>query len=342
MASLAAKEFDKAAADIKAAASKIDKAGARRVLHPNTAARRKSKLARAYAAASRNLSRRESGRDGLDRRRRRTRRRCPVLGIAHWQDFCATRDEPPPCRPSTTPSTRFARPWSRHFGPATDEFEGLAPFEAMVAVVLDRALGGARWRAALDGLGDDDLLDPERLAEADDPGNRRRPARERGRGHGQDDRPAQASRSLGRRPRRHGRLGRRRRDTGAMPVPLAWLREELAAIKGIGPAAADAIVLFALKRPSYPVDRATLPGARPSWLARSDGNLRRGPRPRGRAGRSSDDRRAEEQRGGALWRDLSHGMERLGRQFCRAAAPHCGGCPLEHLLPEGGPREVDA
>jgi small subunit ribosomal protein S20 len=49
--SLAAKDFDKAAADIKAAASKIDKAGARRVLHPNTAARRKSKLARAYAAA---------------------------------------------------------------------------------------------------------------------------------------------------------------------------------------------------------------------------------------------------------------------------------------------------
>ncbi len=51
LASLAAKEFDKAATDIKAAASKIDKAGARRVLHPNTAARRKSKLARAQYAA---------------------------------------------------------------------------------------------------------------------------------------------------------------------------------------------------------------------------------------------------------------------------------------------------
>lgn len=50
-ASLAAKGVDQAATDIKAAMSKIDKAGARRVLHPNTAARRKSKLARAYAAA---------------------------------------------------------------------------------------------------------------------------------------------------------------------------------------------------------------------------------------------------------------------------------------------------
>ena len=51
LADVAAKDFDKAAADLKAAYAKIDKAGARRVLHPNTAARRKSSLARAYAAA---------------------------------------------------------------------------------------------------------------------------------------------------------------------------------------------------------------------------------------------------------------------------------------------------
>ena len=51
LAAVVAKDFDKAAADLKAAFAKIDKAGARRVLHPNTAARRKSSLARAYAAA---------------------------------------------------------------------------------------------------------------------------------------------------------------------------------------------------------------------------------------------------------------------------------------------------
>ncbi len=51
LASVAAKDFEKAAADLKLATAKIDKAGARRVLHPNTAARRKSSLARAYAAA---------------------------------------------------------------------------------------------------------------------------------------------------------------------------------------------------------------------------------------------------------------------------------------------------
>ncbi len=43
--------LEKAEADFRAAVAKIDKAGSRRVLHPNTAARRKSKLARAIAAA---------------------------------------------------------------------------------------------------------------------------------------------------------------------------------------------------------------------------------------------------------------------------------------------------
>src|SRR3954451_25484521 len=51
MAAVAAKEFEKAEADFRQATAKIDKAGVRRVLHPNTAARRKSKLARDYTAA---------------------------------------------------------------------------------------------------------------------------------------------------------------------------------------------------------------------------------------------------------------------------------------------------
>ena len=47
------------------------------------------------------------------------------------------------------------------------------------------------------------------------------------------------------------------RETGETAMPVAWLREELSMIKGIGPATADAIILLALKRPSYPVDRAS-------------------------------------------------------------------------------------
>jgi small subunit ribosomal protein S20 len=51
LAAVAAKEFDKAEADFRTTITKIDKAGARRVLHPNTATRRKSRLTRDYRAA---------------------------------------------------------------------------------------------------------------------------------------------------------------------------------------------------------------------------------------------------------------------------------------------------
>lgn len=51
LAAAAAGEREKAEADFKFAISRIDKAGVRRVLHPNTAARRKSKLTRDYLAA---------------------------------------------------------------------------------------------------------------------------------------------------------------------------------------------------------------------------------------------------------------------------------------------------
>ncbi len=48
----AAGETEKAQTDLRAATAKIDKAGVRRVLHPNTAARRKSRLAREFNAAT--------------------------------------------------------------------------------------------------------------------------------------------------------------------------------------------------------------------------------------------------------------------------------------------------
>lgn len=46
--SLAAKDLTKAEADFRATIKKLDKAGVRRVMHPNTAARRKSRLSRIY------------------------------------------------------------------------------------------------------------------------------------------------------------------------------------------------------------------------------------------------------------------------------------------------------
>ena len=49
---LAAVGGDKAADELKAAIRKLDKAAARRVIHPNAAARKKSQLARMLASKS--------------------------------------------------------------------------------------------------------------------------------------------------------------------------------------------------------------------------------------------------------------------------------------------------
>lgn len=51
LVSVAAKELEKAESDFRLTTARLDKAGVRRILHPNTAARRKSKLAREYHAA---------------------------------------------------------------------------------------------------------------------------------------------------------------------------------------------------------------------------------------------------------------------------------------------------
>lgn len=48
-----------------------------------------------------------------------------------------------------------------------------------------------------------------------------------------------------------------------------------------------------------------------------------------------------ENEGSILLARLAHGMERLGRRYCRAAAPDCDECPLKELLPEGGPRGAE-
>lgn len=51
LAGVEAKEFEKAEADYRTTVAKISKAGVRRVLHPNTADRRKSRLTRMYNEA---------------------------------------------------------------------------------------------------------------------------------------------------------------------------------------------------------------------------------------------------------------------------------------------------
>ena len=228
----------------------------------------------------------------------------------------------------------------RHSGPAVDDFEGLVPFDAMLAVVFDRSLGGARWRRALDGLREDGLLTPERLAEAEIP-EIADALSEKG--------VAATAKTIA--PLKHlARWVVEHRDMSDSAEDWqgpdernsspGCLREELGAIKGIGPAAADAIVLFALKRPSYPVDRASFRVlVRHGWL---DSTATYDEARDLLVERAMHCAHELEEKTVTALSGFSHEMDRLGRQFCRAAAPHCGDCPLEHLLPEGGPREVDA
>ncbi len=201
---------------------------------------------------------------------------------------------------------------------------GLDPFEAVVATVLDRALDSRKRDAAIEALRDEGLLDPQALAEAD---------------------PVEAEDALkaaGVSVARAGlapllRLARWlvERHHGSAddladpesPVPSEQLREELRAIHGVGPATADAVLLFGLRRAVYPIDRATYRVlARHGWIDPDAGY---------------DEAREVVER---LARDdpetlarISLWLDRVGRDYCRAGVARCERCPLRPFLPEGGP-----
>jgi endonuclease-3 related protein len=220
------------------------------------------------------------------------------------------------------------------FGGSDQEFAGLAPFEAMVAVLLERELGSTRLPRALDALNKACLLTPARLDQADIPeiGDALRES-----GISASSGAIAPLKQLARWLVNHH---------GGRVDPLFdphrstdWLRGELAAIKGIGPAAADAMILHGMKRPSYPVDRATYRVlVRHGWLDSTETYQE----VRDLVVDLAVDRAEPPGDDPAdLLRDLAAGMEQVGRRYCRTAMPHCEGCPLESFLPEGGPREVD-
>jgi endonuclease-3 related protein len=209
-----------------------------------------------------------------------------------------------------------------------------SPFEAMIRVILERELGAARAAAALEVLEGSLLLTPEGLAKADVLAVR--------------DVLLQAPLPVS--PQSVAPLvhlarwivehhGGRVESLLNPDRSTDWLRGELAAIGGIGLATADAIVLFALKRPSYPVDRATFRVlVRHGWLDASAGYDEARELTVGHAVEQGD---VPDGEAADRLIDLARGMMQVGRRYCRAAAPECEQCPLEVVLPEGGPREVD-
>jgi endonuclease III related protein len=208
-----------------------------------------------------------------------------------------------------------------------DFAELTSSFEAIIAVMLARNIGRVNWKSLLDALGESGLLDPHRLANVE------------------SLEIADAVRGKKRTPsiktlaplKQLARWFDKRGDVS--DIPTGQLRDELAALKGIGAAGADAILLFALGRPSYPVDRATFRIlVRHGWLDISASY---------EEARDTLTSAAATTTGGGerddtnLLQDLSRGFEDVGRVFCRAAAPHCDRCPLKNALPEGGPLDVN-
>jgi len=207
-------------------------------------------------------------------------------------------------------------------GAPADRFHGLDPFAAMVAALLARQVGASVRRPALEALAEQGLLDPARLDEAGMPELQ---DALRGKVRSLSVRTLAPAKQLARRlvDRYEGRaeaLLESGRSTDE-------LREELAGVRGVGLVGADAILLAALRRPTYAVDRGTYRIlVRHGWLDSSATYEDARDLLVHHAGSDPD-----------RLMNLSAGMGQLAARFCRASAPRCDACPLRGLLPEGGP-----
>ncbi|MBV8609576.1 MAG: endonuclease III, partial [Singulisphaera sp.] len=200
------------------------------------------------------------------------------------------------------------------YGRPASVAEGLDLFEALVAVALARSVPPKKMAAALDGLREAGLVESRTLAEADpaDLSEALRAAKV--------SLPARSLGPLRRLARwlveRHKGSAEALRDED---VATDRLREELLALNGVGPATADALLLFALRRPVYPVDRASYRIlVRHDWLDPTA---------------TYDEARAVIERPAAgdpdLLAQLSVWLERVGRDCCRAGVARCERCPLQ-------------
>jgi endonuclease III related protein len=200
--------------------------------------------------------------------------------------------------------------------------EGDAPFGAMVAALLARQASASVADSIRKGLREAGLLDPVHLDLAAAPEVQDALA---GKVRAFSMRTLGSAKQLARWivERYEGRA----ELLAAPDRSTDDLRTELARIRGIGPAGADAILLLALNRPAYPVDRGSYRIlVRHSWLDASAGQ---------------DEARdllihSADGDAGLLSR-IADGMDVLASRYCRASGPRCDACPLRPFLPEGGP-----
>jgi endonuclease-3 related protein len=199
--------------------------------------------------------------------------------------------------------------------------EGANPFDAIVRVALGLLAEPKIASAAFEALRDAGLIEPQALAGAD-------PLEIED--VFQQARIRLASKALKPLQRIARWAVERDLDTEALiGLSTDAIREAWRSLNGVGPSTADSLLLFALARPTIPVDRASYRIlVRHGWLDPSSDYDE---------ARSVLESIAPDQP--ERLAQLSIGFEKLGRDYCKPSAPKCDGCPLRALLPEGGPVE---
>lgn len=209
------------------------------------------------------------------------------------------------------------------YGRPRDEVRPTGPFESLIQVLLERSMTARKARALIAALRDAGLLDPAELESLES-----LEWNEVLRSAGS---PPSAGKALAVIRRLSAWYRRRNAEERLAEIPVEALREELASIRGLGPSTADALLLHALRKPVYPLDRATYRVlVRHRW---SD------------VAAAYDEAREVVEaaaRGDAeTLTDLSHWMDRVGFEFCRPSEPRCASCPLQSFLPGEGPVAIE-
>lgn len=207
-----------------------------------------------------------------------------------------------------------------HFGPQ-HWWPAQTPFEVLIGAVLVQNTAWSNVEKAIERIRDAGLTTPQALAAVKD---------------GELEeliRPAGYFRIKARRLRnllnfcisRYGGSLERMFKT-----PLPRLRQELLSINGIGPETADSILLYAGNLPTFVVDAYTHRiFSRHGWVE-FDIDYH--------ALKEFFESRLEPD--AALYNEFHALLVRLGKEYCRKR-PRCEGCPLQDLLPEGGPCEPE-
>lgn len=199
---------------------------------------------------------------------------------------------------------------------------GDSPFEVLIGAVLVQNTAWRNVEKALDNLRDAGCLNARRLYAL--------PVEELA----ELIRPAGYYRIKAQRLRNLLQLVVERYDADLatlFAVPPDVLRNELLEVQGVGPETADAIMLYAGQIPSFVADTyAHRVLARHGWLDfEADYTAVK---------EFFEERLPSDVR---LYNEYHALLVRVGKEHCKSGEPKCDGCPLQPMLPEGGPLRPD-